>query len=214
MTKFNWIFILLLFVNAGCHSNVKKPDNKIELIRLGLIENLKNSEDTSNLGAECYFNYDQNSDSIIAKVCGISSTDFGIYPTGCHYFYQPITDAYKQQFNFLIDHLRPLKNGKIIDFSKYDKRAHSCDEFGVWMAIITDSLDQRHYFIFNCIDIPGPIHDLCWGLFSQALKNKNDTLTGKYINTDSIVQSSFKLLHKDFEELNPKPLPPEIILHK
>lgn len=198
----------MIFLSCG---HVKEKDNyeHLELLVLGIAQNVDTIGFSdyvlnyiSRAGAEKYFSY-HFEDSIQLKLCK-QRDNFGeiIYPFNCDYYLQPAGHEIKSKMRFFANYVENLKSGKLIPDRLED---YNCCVFGGWLAIYTNKLNERKYFIFDCYGLPDSIHALCIELNSHS---KINTSTFKKvtnnINTDSIVQSSLKYLEKDLRELMPK----------
>jgi hypothetical protein len=207
--KFKFIILLLIILSACRQKNSEKTSEQIELILLGFFENIDTTEesklrvDLSKFGSQKYFKYD-GSDSLLVKSCTYLDEITGEpnLPVECKYYKKAITPEVKSKFDFFIKFVRPLTNGELI---RPRPKEYYCDLFGGWIVIYTGKDNIKRHFVFDCYGLPDSIHHLCNNLnFYGTDTAKSIRPIETSINTDSIVQSSYKILESDFINRRPK----------
>ncbi len=195
------LIIAVISLFSCRQKDIEQPEEQLELILLGLPQEF----DTANLwklGSQKYFRYN-GSDSLIVKSCTyLNDVGEPILPVECNYYKKVITTVRKYQFDYFIQYVKQLENGELI--KKRPKDVY-CDIFGGWIAIYTGKDRLKKHFVFDCYGLPDSIEQLCNSL------HLNGPDTGKSVrqididvNTDSIVQNSYKILEKEFIKLRPK----------
>ena len=201
--------ILVLFFWASCsQKEPKKTSEQLELILLGFRENIDTNDfsklenDLSKFGSQKYFLYN-GTDTLIVKSCSYLN-DIGepILPVTCSYYKKQISTSMKSQLDFFINYVKPLTNGELVKKRPVETY---CDEFGGWIVIYTGKDNIKRHFVFDCYGLPDSIHHLCNNLnFYGPDIAKSNRPFETYINTDSIVQSSYKILENDFIKRRPR----------
>lgn len=220
MTR-NFIIIFLLGATTlSCNRSADKTTkSKIEIIKIGPPQYI-DTADFSKIGGLIYVSYEEDSDSALFKTCMMKELiEQGTYPSDsltAKYFYVALLDSQRTKFNYFINYLKPLSDGRLPSTYR-DPEKIGCNLLGTWMAILTNSLGERHYFNFPIYNLPKEIETLCESIYITSYQSMNSSgISYRHINTDSIVEATLKLKSMDSIELAPriksklKFTPPEI----
>lgn len=208
MTRHFILILLLGLTTLSCNHHIDKTvKSKIEIIKLGAPQYI-DSTDFPGIGGIIYVSYLQDNDSALVKTCMMKElVEQGIYPSDsltAKYFYVALTDSIQGQFNYFINYLKPINDGRLPSTYR-DPETIGCNLLGTWIAILTDSLGNRHYFNFPIYNLPNEIETLCENIYMLGYPDINEPgVSYKHINTDSIVRSTLKLKSMDSIELVPR----------
>lgn len=183
--------------------------------------------DTNNplkLGGIIYTFYQQDNDSVLYKTCRMKELEeigtFRPDSLTAKYFNIIVKESIKAEFNYLINYLKPLNDGRLPTTYR-DPETIGCNLLGTWIAILTDSIGKRHYFNFPVYNLPNEIESLCRNIYSTGYPDSSrHSIFHNHINTDSIVESTLKLKTMESIELFQEPrtnikfIPPRFIPKK
>ncbi len=206
-----FIFLLLLFnmTIIACKKE-KIPSNRLELFKLGIPEQ-PDTNDLTKKGAERYFCFDQNSDSVFIKFYDAINPKTGEInspiPFINQYYWKQLNQDEKYNLNNSINYLLKLTERKIPK-NKINPDRAPMSSFGVWLAVITDSINIKHYYTFIGHNLPSPLRNLCAEMDLQTYQDKlaNPINPSIKINTDSLVNYYIeKFLKAELLEIVPPP---------
>ena len=169
--------------------------NRLELFKLGIPEQ-PDTNDLTKKGAERYFYFNQNSDSVFIKFYDAINQMTGEInspiPFISQYYWKQLNQDEKYNLNYSINYLLKLTERKIPN-NKINPDRAPMSSFGAWLAVITDSINVKHYYTFIGHNLPSPLHNLCSEMnyltyqdklanpFNPSFKINTDSLTDFYI---------------------------------
>jgi hypothetical protein len=205
MGKFRALLLMITLLLFSCaQPGSEPPGSRIEIIRLGAPQYLDTSN-TGKIGGVIYALYEEGCDSILLKSCMMRELfKFGIYPSDsltATYFYHYAEDSFKEQLNYFINYLKPLKDGRLPGNYRSMNNI-GCNLLGTWLAILTDSAGNRQYYNFSTHNLPAPVMAVCHQVYMLGIPGPaKQAINYCDINTDSIVTAVLKLPSMDSIEL-------------
>jgi hypothetical protein len=210
MAQQHLTILFLVSTIISCHQD-RKSSNRLELFKLGFPEQL-DTNNRNKKGSERYFRFDQSSDSVLIKFYDTINPQTGEpnspFPFKSQYCWKLLHPVEKANLDNSINLLLQLKD-RIIPNNKRHPDFAGCDLFGVWIAVLTDSTDAKHYYTFISVNLPKQLYDLCSDIDHYTYQNKltNPINPIKKINTDSLVSYYIDNYLKDeLLEFEPPPI--------
>lgn len=207
MIKRQLFYILIGAVGILSCKPTSTPSYTLEIIKLGLADHFDTNE-FSKVGGPVYVRYQQGADSMLLKS---NMTEelvreglFDADKQRVTYTHQHVNDSLEQDFQYVIDYLKPMRDGRLPDnYRNADMIV--CNLLGTWLVVLTYPNQERHYYNYAVHNLPAPLRRMTATIYETALRNiSKRSIDTSPINTDSIVAAILKLPCMDSIELAPK----------
>jgi hypothetical protein len=205
MKRHSIIFLITILTILSCKTPKKNRNNSLELFKIGVPEKVDFSN-FKKIGADHYFHFDQFNDTVLIKYYKVLDDKTGevAYPIKTQYFYKKLSSIDEKNLNYTFNFLLNLKTQSIPTSNLVN-----CDTFGLWIGVLTDSINKKHYYIFSCENLPTQLLNLCESMLIKTYESKgNQNYPGiGIVNTDSLTTYYIENhLKNDIKQFLPKPI--------